>query len=89
MKIPKETLKIMGIAGNVFDAADMGKTVYDVCKGKKSAGEIVKKASKPVVGLMVKRALTAVGVGTGVVGMVAGFAIGTAVDIAIDYTCNK
>lgn len=89
MKMPKETLKIVGIANKVFDAADIGKTMYDVCKGKKSSGEIVKKVSKPAVGFIVKKALTVAGVGTGVVGMVAGFAIGTAVDIAIDYACNK
>ena len=85
MKIPKEALKFMGIANNVFSVADMGKTTYDVCKRNKPVSEIVKKASGPAVGFIVKRALGA----TGVVGMAASFVVGTALNMAIDYACDK
>ena len=89
MKMPKETSKFMGIAGNVLNAADIGKTTYDVYKGKKPVSEIVKKASKPAVGFIVKRGLMAAGVGTGGVGIVATLVLGAAVDMAIDYACNR
>ena len=89
MKMPKETSKFMGIAGNVLNAADMGKTMYDVYKGKKPAREIIKKASKPAVGFIAKRVLLAAGVGTGGVGIVATLVLGAAVDMAIDYACNR
>ena len=89
MKMPKEASKFMGLANNIFNVADIGKTTYDVCKGKKPVSEIVKKASKPAVGFIAKRALVAAGVGTGGIGIVATFAIGVAVDMAIDYACNR
>ena len=89
MKMPKETSKFMGIAGNVFNAEKKKKTTYDVCKGKKPVSEIVKKASKPAVGFIVKRGLMAAGIGTGGVGIVATLVLGAAVDMAIDYACNR
>lgn len=85
MKIPKETAKVMGVANNIFNLADMGKTAYEVYTGKKQASEMMKKVSAPAISFAVKKGLAIVGIGTGtIVSVAAGLAVTAALEKAMD-----